>query len=109
MAIVDDLLAQRLADALRQSAVDLPLHNHRVDQHAAIVNGVKGSQGNRAGLRIHDDHGKMHGLRIVGIRRIVKLRDFQSGRVSRRQQRALISDVRDRGELDRAIGAAHFE
>ena len=41
LAVVDDLLHQRLADALRQAAVHLPLDDHRIDHDAAIVGARK--------------------------------------------------------------------
>src|SRR5262249_59342078 len=51
-AVVDDMFRQRLADALRQAAVHLSLDDHRIDDDAAIVGGVKGAQLNAAGLWI---------------------------------------------------------
>ena len=37
--VVDDLLQQRLADALRHAAVDLPAHQRRADDHPTVVDG----------------------------------------------------------------------
>src|SRR5215471_10803133 len=60
-AVVDDVFRKRLADALRQAAVHLALDDHRIDDDAAIVGGIKAAQLDQAGLRIDE----MHGLRIV--------------------------------------------
>src|SRR6516162_9028791 len=108
-AVVDDMFRKRLADALRQAAVHLSLDNHRVDDHAAVVGGIKIAQLDAAGLRIDDNDGEMHGLRIVGIRRIVEFGDFETRRAVRRQPHPMVGDIGDVGEADRAIGAAHFE
>ena len=103
------MFRKRLADALRQAAVHLPLDNHRIDDHAAVVGGIKTAQLDEAGLRIDDDDGEMHGLRIVGIRRIVELGDFETRRAARRQPHSMVGDIGDVGEADRPVRAAHFE
>jgi len=99
-AVVDDMFRKRLADALRQAAVHLPLDNHRIDDHAAVVGGIKTAQLDEAGLRIDDDDGEMHGLRIVGIGRIVELGDFETRRAARRQPHSMVGDIGDVGEAD---------
>src|SRR6516165_1882774 len=65
-AVVDDMLSKRLADALRQAAMHLALDDHRIDDHAAIVSGIKVPHPEQAGLWVDDDDGEMHALRIVG-------------------------------------------
>src|ERR1700752_4695610 len=58
--VVDDMFRKRLADALRQATVHLPLDNHRIDDHAAVVGGIKTAQLDQAGLQIDDDDGEMN-------------------------------------------------
>jgi hypothetical protein len=40
--VIDAVLAERLADPLRNTAMDLTLHDHRVQHHADIVDGSIG-------------------------------------------------------------------
>ena len=37
LAVVDAVLAHRLAEALREAAVDLAFHDHRIDHGADVV------------------------------------------------------------------------
>ena len=48
-------LHQRLADALHDAAVRLALHQHRVDQHAEVVDHVIAHHRGDAGFRIDLD------------------------------------------------------
>ena len=54
--VVDDLFDHRLADALRQAAVNLALDDQRVDQVAGIVHGDQLQQLRLAGLAIDLEH-----------------------------------------------------
>src|SRR3990170_5038866 len=51
--VIDQLLAQCRADALSQPAVDLPLHDHRVDGPAAVVRRDVLEEAERARLDVH--------------------------------------------------------
>src|SRR5437660_315764 len=42
--IVDDVLAQGLADALGETAVHLAFHDHRVDDDAAVIDCIEGGK-----------------------------------------------------------------
>ena len=50
--VVDRAFEQRLADALREAAMDLALDDHRVDQPAEIVGGDEIDEGGLAGAGI---------------------------------------------------------
>ena len=63
--VVDDVLDQRLADALRDAAVNLPFADHRIDHHAEIVDGDKAVDADRAGLRIDLDLADLAAVRII--------------------------------------------
>ena len=56
--VVDELLVQRLRDALPESAVHLPVHEHRVQDAAAVVDRDVTDRPHVAGLRVdlHDRH-----------------------------------------------------
>ena len=55
VAVVDDMLPQRLADALRDAAVDLAVHDQRVDRAAEIVDRAVAHDLDYAGLGIDLD------------------------------------------------------
>src|SRR5512139_134614 len=69
--IVDDLFEQGVGDALGDTAVNLPVHDHRVDQSSGILGHQKLFDHDAAGLDVDLDHsdvariGKRSG-RIVG-------------------------------------------
>ena len=50
LRVVDTILHQSLANALNQTAMDLPLHNHGIDDRSKIING---------GETIHFDHPRL--------------------------------------------------
>ena len=105
-AIIDDVFRQRLADALRQAAMHLALDDHRIDHRRNRRPQTWRAVAPRRSRRRRYD-GKVDGLGIVGVSRIVELGHFEAGRAARRQPRAVIGDV---GHLrrDRPVGAPHM-
>ena len=69
--VVDRLLVQRLGDALRDAAVDLPLDDLRVDDRAAVVDGDVLHDLGRAGLGVDLDHADVRAGRPGEVRRVV--------------------------------------
>jgi hypothetical protein len=66
LLVVDDVFEQRLPDALRDAAVNLPLADHRIDDHAEIVDGGETIDADRAGFRIDFDFAHLTAVRIIG-------------------------------------------
>ena len=56
MVVPDRFLQQGRPDALRQPAVDLPVHHHWVDYHAEIVDRIKPGQPHRPVVRVYPHH-----------------------------------------------------
>src|ERR1700691_4000769 len=77
--VVDRALAQCLADALRDAAVDLALDNHRIDDDAEIVHRRPGDNLGVASLRIDLDLADMATGRESEIGRIVERGFLQAG------------------------------
>ena len=71
-AVVEGRLHQRLADALRDAAVHLAARQHRVDQHAEVVDRGVALQRRHAGLGIDLD---LRDVRAVGKARRRRIRD----------------------------------
>ena len=69
--VVDRLLVQRLGDALRDAAVHLALHDHRVDHGAAVVDRHVLHDVGRAGLGVDLDHADVGAGRPREVRRVV--------------------------------------
>ena len=90
--VVSRAFQQRLTDALRDSAMHLPLDDHRVDQFAEIIDGRPTIDGHDAGLRIDFEFADMHARR--------------EGEVGGVPERALLEARLDfvPGELVRAVG-----
>ena len=100
--IVDRVLQQRLADALRDRAMRLAGGDHRIDQHAVIVHRRQPHQRDRAGIAIDLD---LHDMRAVGEGHVLA-----RPRVIGVERRAGLA--RPRGHVqqrDRAIGADDSE
>ena len=57
--VVDDLLEQRVADALRDAAVHLAVGDHRVDQAAGVLGDEEALDRHLAGLHVDLDDGHM--------------------------------------------------
>ena len=57
VGVVDELLVQRLRDALRHAAVDLPFHQHVVQHGPAVVDGDVAHEPRLARLDVHLDDG----------------------------------------------------
>ena len=72
--VIDRTLEQRLADALRQPAMDLALDDHRVDDVAEIVDRDEAQDVDDAGRRLDLD------LADVGARGIGEVRRVEEGR-----------------------------
>ena len=69
--VVHDLFQQRVADALRDAAHDLAVHDHRIDETAGIFGDDEPLDRHASGVRIDLDDGGMAGIgkcagRIVG-------------------------------------------
>ena len=70
--VVDRAFEQRLADALRDAAVHLALDDHRIDQHAEIVDRGPGDDLGVAGFRIDLDLADVAAGREGEVGRIVE-------------------------------------
>ena len=70
LGVVDDLLEQRLGDALRDAAVQLAFDDHRVDDVAAVVDGDVLLQIDVAGRRIDFDDADVRAERPHEVGRI---------------------------------------
>ena len=60
--VVDDLLEQRVADALRDAAVHLAVGDQRIDDAAGILDHEEFLERNAAGLDVDFDDGDMTGI-----------------------------------------------
>src|SRR2546430_1898625 len=66
--VVDDAFIERLGKPLGDGAVELTVHNHRVDHRPAVVDGNVTEDLHRAGFRVHLDVGEVSAERKDGIR-----------------------------------------
>src|SRR6185503_9113097 len=100
LVVVGDALVQRLADALRHAAVDLPFDDRQVDDAADVVAAGDARERHLAGFGIDLD---LAGLRAV--------RPGRRGRGLRvRNANDFLRLARDQvAQADRAVGAADVE
>ena len=111
VVVVDRFFDHRLADALRQAAVDLSFDDQRVDQIAGIVDGDQLQQLRLAGLAIDLEHRDVAAERIGVVRRLEE-RFVAEARLDARRQRhghiGVAGDRRERFRLGRrALDADH--
>ena len=66
-----DHLHQGHADTIREATVDLALHDHRVDSHAAVVHRDEPAHRNLPGARIHVGHADVGPIGVGEARRVV--------------------------------------
>ena len=90
--VVDRLLVERLRDALREPAVDLPLDDDRVHDRADVVDGDVAQQLDGAGLGVDLDDRDVRARRPREVRRVVHVRLLEArletlGQVVRRPRR----------------------
>ena len=85
VVVVGHLLVQRLADALGDSSVNLPVDDHRVHDVAYVIDGDEPEHAHEAGLRV-DLHQREVGAGREGLRVEVASRTPSRGRVPRRRR-----------------------
>src|SRR6266550_8606626 len=105
--IVDDLLEQRVGDALGNAAVDLPVDDHRIDQTSGIFGNQKLFDHDAAGLHVDLDQGDVAGIGkrsrwIIGC----ALDDTWSD-LAFETMRLMIGGARQRRDRDGTIGSGH--
>src|SRR5258705_439405 len=71
--VVRELDVQRVGQALHHRAVDLAVHDPRLEHVAAVVRHDPAQDGDRAGLRIHLQH---HRVGAVGVARLLDTEDL---------------------------------
>ena len=104
--VVDDFLEERAAEALRGAAVDLALDDHRVDRPAAVVDDRELEDGERAGVEVHFDDGRLGAERPchrVGIEEGARAETWPAGGG---EGAAADGGARDRAERDAAVRRA---
>ena len=105
-------LVQRGADTLGQAAIDLAVHDHRIDQNAAVFNDDVVENLDVAEIGIDGDDRGMRGIAEgAGIAlRLVARRYFEPARIDIGGQilRAAIPGVRDLLQRRAAVDAAHL-
>ena len=109
--VVDDLLVQRLADAVGHAAVHLAVDQHRVDGRAAVVDRHPALDLDLAGLHVHVDHARVRAEREHEVLRVVE-RGLLEARldVGRQLVRRDVRSAGDLGHRHRLVGrAAHLE
>ena len=94
VVVVDGLLDHRLADALRQAAVDLSLDDHRVDQIPGVVDGDELQQRRLAGLAIDLEHRDVAAERIGVVGRLEERLVAQPGLEPRRKRHRHVGERR---------------
>src|SRR5581483_12070641 len=70
--VICGALAERLSQPLHHPAVQLPVHDHRIDHRADVVDGPVTQDLDGAGIAIQLDFADMHAIREGEIRRIVE-------------------------------------
>ena len=65
VTIVDNVLRQNLADALRDAALHLTVYDRWIDDHTNVVDGDVAIDSNRTGLGIDLDFADMAAVRKV--------------------------------------------
>ena len=76
--VVDNVLHQRLADALRQAAVDLPLADQRVDHAPQVVDHGVAVDAHLAGMRVDFQFANVAAVGVVGRIGIPRSTGFQA-------------------------------
>ena len=111
IGVVDEMLAERAADPLRDRAVHLPFDDHRIDDATGVLHADPATDADDAGRRIDLDDRSLRAGGERAANRIVKARRLETGLDVRRQSvRFEIGHARHLGERDRAAGrAAHAE
>ena len=79
LLVVDHLLQEPAADALRDAAVDLALHDHRVDEGPAVVGHQVAEELHRAGAGVHVHHRDVGGARVGHGRLVMVDRGLEVG------------------------------
>ena len=109
LRIVDAMLAQGLAEPLRDAALDLPLDDHRIDHGADVVHAPVAEDVDLAGVAIDLD---LAGVRAVApgeVRRIIDRAVLQPelhvGRIVGR----MVRDARDLAQRHAPVGAGDGE
>src|SRR6478672_6940301 len=111
VSVVDDMLPERLSDALGEAAMHLAFDNHRIDDHATIVDSVEVTKPHGSRVRVDNNDREVHCLRIVGVGWVVEFGDLEA-RIERtisRKRGAVIGDVCNLGEWHGSVGASHAE
>jgi hypothetical protein len=108
--VIDHAFEQRLADALRDPAMDLALDDHRVDHGADVVDAPEAHDLDAAGLRIDLELAHMRAVAEGEARRIVD-RGFLQPRLHRLEWKIVrhIGGAGDLRERDPAVGAGDHE
>ena len=106
------LFVQRGADPLGEAAVDLTVHDHRIDQLAAILDDHIIENFDVADLGIDRDQGSVGGIaeRAGVARRLVTDCGLEAARihVARKVLRFQVPGAGDLAETDRALGTDHL-
>ena len=98
--VVDRFLDHRLADALRQPAVNLPFDNQRIDQVPGIVHGDQLQQRRLAGLAVHLEHRDVAAERIGIVGRLEERLVAEAGLETWRQRHRHVGVTRRRSAND---------
>src|SRR6185503_7750946 len=106
--LVHRALEKRLADALRQAAVELAFDDHRIDHRADIVDGAVTQDPDRAGVAVDFELADMHAVGEGEVRRIVVGR-FVESRLDFLVAVRGIGSARDVPEGNPAIRAGYAE
>ena len=106
--VVLKLFAQRGADALRDAAVDLTVHEQGIDHGSAVVRDPVAGDAHHARVAIHLDGGHVHARRERPVLRLVDVARLEPRLRARRQALAAVCLARDLGDAQAASGhAAH--
>src|SRR5262249_20725967 len=104
--IVDDLLAERLPQALRERAVNLPRDDERVDERAEVVDGRVAVDRHLTGVRIDLDLANVTSVRERGRLGGKERARLQPGAKLLGNSGGMIGSLRDVGDGDHAVSAA---
>ena len=103
------MLQHRLADALRDAAVDLPIDDHRIDDGADVVDRPETDQLDLAGIRIDLDLADVGAVAEGEIRRIVDRGVLQTRLGIGREVVGGVGGLRHVREGDAPVGAGDRE
>src|SRR6185312_14630309 len=78
VGVVDDLLEQRLGDALGEAALHLPARGERVDHGAAVVDGHVPQDADAAGVPVDLDDAGVRAAGVAEIGRLVVVHELQA-------------------------------